>query len=113
MVEWITPGRADIIWIDFDPQRGKEMMKRRPALVISLREYNALSGLCIVCPITSRTKNYAQEVKITLLDKPCVVLSDQVKSFDWRVRKASFIATAPDALVDEVVEYVAALIAMP
>lgn len=113
MVKWSVPDRGDIIWIDFDLQRGNERMKRLPALVLSTRAYNAVWGLCVLCPITSQPKGYVQEVPIDGLDKVSVVLCDQVKSFDWRTRNAAFIAKAPEALVAEVVEYVAALIGAP
>ncbi len=67
-------------------------------------------GLCLLCPITSKPKGYLHEVPINGLDLPSVVLSDQVKSFDWRDRKALFITKASPAVMKEVIENVAALI---
>jgi mRNA interferase MazF len=57
------PDKGDLIWIDFDPQAGKEIMKFRPALVLSPAEYNK-HGLALVVPITSKEKGYPFEVKI-------------------------------------------------
>lgn len=82
-----VPEAGDIIWIDFDPQAGREQAKHRPAVVLSPKAYNARSGLLLCCPTTTKIKAYPFEV--TLSGQPAsVALADQVKSFDWRVRKA-------------------------
>jgi mRNA interferase MazF len=47
------PDAGDLIWTDFDPTKGREQAGRRPALVISSKAFTALTGLAIVCPITS------------------------------------------------------------
>ena len=100
MVKEYTPNRGDIVVFDFNPQAGKEQAKRRPALVLSPKAYNAKVGLAIMCPITSKKKGYPFEVDIPpneLIEG--VVLSDQVKSLDWRVRRASFACKAPEGVV--------------
>jgi len=89
------PNRGDLIWIDFNPQSGKEIMKRRPAIVLSPVAYNRLSGLCLVCPITSKPKGHQFEIAVTIEQKKGVIKSDQIKSFDWIERKADYIAKAP------------------
>jgi mRNA interferase MazF len=100
-----VPARGDIIWLDFDPQSGREQAKRRPALVLSPKAYNGKVGLAIVCPITSQIKGYAWEVQIpTGLAASGVVLSDQVKSLDWKARNADFICQLPQASLDEVMK---------
>ena len=53
-----VPERGDAIWLDFDPQAGREQAGRRPAIVLSPGAYNVKSGLAIICPITSRLKGY-------------------------------------------------------
>lgn len=82
-----VPDAGDIVWINFDPQVGHEQAKHRPAVVLSPAAYNAKAGLLICCPLTTKIKGYPFEVKISGLT-PSVALADQVKSFDWHVRKA-------------------------
>ena len=81
------PDRGDIIWINFDPQAGREQAHHRPALVLSPKAYNEKTCLCVVCPLTTQIKGYPFEVVIPgkVLS---VVLADQLKSMDWRVLKA-------------------------
>jgi mRNA interferase MazF len=103
MSQVYVPERGDIVWLDFDPRTGHEQAGRRPALVVSPRSYNQKVGLALYCPITSRVKGYPFEV--ILADKARVsgaILSDQVKSLDWRMRKAERIASVPKAVVEEV-----------
>ena len=85
------PARADIAWLNFDPQLGREQAGRRPALILSQQYYNK-AGLLICCPITSKIKQYPFEVLIPDgLKVHGAVLSDHVKSVDWRERDISFI----------------------
>lgn len=84
-----VPERGDIVWLQFNPQAGHEQAGHRPALVLSPASYNRRSGLMLCCPMTSQRKGYPFEVVIsTEADRDSVVLADQVKSLDWRVRKA-------------------------
>jgi len=98
-----VPDRGDVVWISLSPQAGHEQAGRRPALVLSPKEYNEKVGLSILCPITSPIKRYPFEV---IIPDECetegVILSDQVKSLDWRVREAEFFCEVPDETVDEV-----------
>jgi len=86
------PERGDIVWINFDPQSGHEQKGKRPAIVLSPKEYNKKVGLGLFCPITSKIKNYPFEVEISSKKINGVVLSDQIKSFDWRTREIEFIS---------------------
>lgn len=98
-----VPNRGDVVWISLDPQAGHEQAGRRPALVISPASYNGKVGLAILCPITSQVKGYPFEVAIPSGFKVGgVVLSDQVKNLDWRVRKADFICRLPQETTLEV-----------
>lgn len=98
------PGRGDIVWLVFDPQAGHEQAGRRPALVVSPEAYNAKTGLSLVCPITSQVKGYAFEVGIPPgLAVAGVVLADQIKSLDWKARKAQFICTLPPETIEDVI----------
>lgn len=106
-----VPRRGDVIKLDFDPQKGHEQAGRRPALVLSPADYNRMVGLVVVCPLTSEKKGYPWEVEIP--DNPFVagvVLSDQVKSLDWRARHAEFVCTPEETLLGEVVEKAIALL---
>ncbi len=94
------PDRGDLIFISFSPQTGREQAGRRPALVLSPRKYNSKSGLCVACPITSQVKAYPFEVALpTDLAITGVVLSDQIKSTDWQMRKAEYVCDAPEEVI--------------
>jgi len=99
-----VPDRGDAIWLTFDPQAEHEQSGKRPALVLSPRDYNAKVGLALVCPITRQVKGYPFEIPLpsgTPLGG--AVLCDQVKSLDWRTRKAQRIASLPAPVVEQVV----------
>ena len=84
-----VPDRGDIVWLQFNPQAGHEQAGHRPALVLSPASYNRRSGLMLCCPMTNQRKGYPFEVVIEVdTDRESVVLADQVKSLDWKVRKA-------------------------
>ena len=87
------PSKGDLIWLDFNPQSGKEIMKRRPALVLSPQEYNK-HGLALVVPITSKKKGYPFEIKIESEKVGGLALADAVKSLDWKERNAEFAGIA-------------------
>jgi mRNA interferase MazF len=82
------PDQGDLVWLEFDPQSGHEQKGRRPALVLSPASYNQKVGLMLCCPITTKAKGYPFEVEIKTKEVIGVVLSDQVKSLDWRARNA-------------------------
>lgn len=104
MVNSYVPRRGDIVWLTFDPQSGHEQAGRRPALVISPEAYNRTVGLALLCPITSQRKGYPFEVDIPPgLPIRGVVLADQIKSLDWRARKAEFVTQIPAEGMDEVI----------
>ncbi|MDZ4859350.1 MAG: endoribonuclease MazF [Candidatus Hydrogenedentes bacterium] len=97
-----APNRGDVVWLNFDPQSGHEQAGRRPALTLSPRSYNMRTGLGLFCPITSQRKGYPFEVIFpTDFQVRGVVLADQVKSLDWRVRKAEFLCEAPRDVIDD------------
>ncbi|MBI1868644.1 MAG: endoribonuclease MazF [Methylocystis sp.] len=82
-----VPERGDIVWLSFDPQAGHEQAGRRPALALSPKAYNAKTGLMLCCPMTTKIKGYPFEVAISATSRS-VALADQVKSLDWRARRA-------------------------
>jgi len=82
-----VPDAGDIVWLNFTPQAGREQAGHRPAVVLSPVAYNSKTSLMLCCPMTTRIKNYPFEVPLAAA-VPSVVLSDQIKSVDWRVRNA-------------------------
>ena len=82
----LIPERGDIVWIDFSPTKGHEQSGLRPAVVISPRQYNSFSGLALVCPMTSKHKDYFFEVLVQGPKGKSFVLADQVRSFDIKER---------------------------
>ena len=83
-----VPDAGDVVWLEFDPQAGHEQSGHRPALVISPAAYNGKTGLLVCCPLSTRIKGHPFEVLTSVDGVNCAVLSDQVKSLDWKVRKA-------------------------
>ena len=88
MAQTYVPDAGDIVWLQFDPQAGREQAGHRPAVVLSPASYNARAGMVVCCPTTTRIKGYPFEVTLGGTP-PSVVLADQVKSQDWRARKAT------------------------
>jgi mRNA interferase MazF len=106
-----VPDRGEAVWLQFDPRLGHEQAGRRPALVLSPRAYNSRVGLALFCPITSLVKGYPFEVLLPdgFRIHGCV-LADQIKSLDWRSRKASRLATLPDEVLEETLARIFALL---
>jgi mRNA interferase MazF len=98
-----TPDRGDIVKLNFSPQEGHEQAGYRPALILSPARYNQISSLALMCPITNQSKGWRFEVELDeQMHTTGVVLSDRLKSFDWRARQVKFVERAPDELVEEV-----------
>lgn len=103
MPDLYIPSKGDVVWLDFSPQVGHEQSGERPALCISPKEYNGKTGLAIFCPITSQSKGYPFEVLLPdNIAMHGVVLSDHIKSCDWRIRNAKYICSIPDRILTEV-----------
>jgi mRNA interferase MazF len=106
-----VPDRGDLVRLDFDPQAGHEQSGIRPALVISPASYNGTVGLALVCPVTSAVKNYPFEVRIPNgLRCYGVILSDQLKSLDWRARNIRYIDKLPQPALNSVLQKIKALL---
>lgn len=88
MARGYVPDTGEVVWLEFDPQAGHEQAGHRPALVISPAIYNAKTGLMVCCPITTKIKGHPFEVVTEIDGVPCAVLSDQVKSLNWKIRRA-------------------------
>lgn len=102
-IDGIIPERGDIIRLELNPRTGSEQAGYRPALVISPLAYNRISKLILICPITSRQKNWPFEVNLSSsLQTSGVILVDQVRSIDCQARKAHFVEKVPPDIMDEV-----------
>lgn len=107
----IYPDRGDIIWLDFDPQAGSEIQKRRPALVVSESRFNQHTKLCVVCPITSTQSKTGFHVPLPLgLKTAGVVKTEQVKSLDYMSRNFKFIEIAPQSFTQRIRQIIATFI---
>ena len=105
------PQCGDVVWITLNPQVGHEQAGRRPAVVLSPRSYNGKTGLAILCPITNQVKGYPFEVLLPAgLPVAGAILSDQVKSLDWRARNAELIRTLTDETMSEVLQKLGTLL---
>ncbi len=106
-----VPERGDAVWLDFDPQAGHEQAGRRPVVVLSPANYNAKSGLAVLCPITSRANGYPFETALPEnLPVQGVVLSDHLRSLDWQARKAKLICRLPAEIIEDITAKIVALI---
>ena len=101
MVKYI-PQRNDIVWLDFEPVKGKEIGKYRPALVLSSKEYNQKSGLLICCPISTSIRGGVTEVPVKNLDKPSVVAASLIQTLSWADCSAKLITTADSGVMEDV-----------
>jgi len=97
-----VPSRGDVVWLQFDPQVGHEQAGHRLALVLSPKNYNQLTSLMLCCPLTTVIKGYPFEVSTKIGGKAGVALADQVKSLDWRARRAKQAGAVDQAVLDEV-----------
>ncbi|OLN30477.1 endoribonuclease MazF [Desulfosporosinus metallidurans] len=103
MVNNYFPDKGDVVWLQFNPQAGHEQAGKRPALVLSPKEYNQKTGLALFCPITSKVKGYPFEVKLPKeLPVEGVILADQIKNLDWISRSAQFACKIPVEIMQEV-----------
>jgi mRNA interferase MazF len=106
------PDAGDIVWLEFDPQAGREQAGHRPSLVLSPASYNDKVSLAVCCPISTKVKGYPFEVAVETGKTTSVVLSDQVKSLDWRERKAKFKSKISPSQLRQVRENIKALLSI-
>jgi mRNA interferase MazF len=111
MVSRYVPERGDIVWLQFDPQAGHEQAGHRPALTVSPGAYNRKTGLALFCPITSKVKGNPFEVAFCAKKVSGAILADQLKSLDWRARKASYAEAVSKVILAETLAKIAPLLA--
>ena len=98
------PDRQDFVWLDFEPTKGKEIGKYRPAFVLSSKAYNQQTGLLICCPVSTSIRGGLTEVPVNNLDKPSVVAASVVQTLAWKERKVKFINKAEDGVLNSVLQ---------
>ncbi len=108
-----VPEASDVVWLEFDPQAGHEQAGHRPALVISPANYNGKTGLMVCCPLSTKIKGHPFEVVTEVDGIECAVLSDQVKSLDWKIRRAKKKATVSTEVMLHVRAKMKALLQIP
>lgn len=109
-----TPKRGDIVRLSLDPALGIEQQGARPVLVLSPEAFNRHGG-ALICPITqggsfARNNHWAVPLMGSGTETQGVVLANQVRTVDWKVRGARYVESAPVGLVDEVLARVAVLL---
>jgi mRNA interferase MazF len=105
------PQKGDFVAVTFDPQSGREQRGRRPALVVSNTLFNKHTGLAIVCPLTHTDRSFPFHVAV--VSEPHItgfVMVEQVKSIDFRARKANRIGKASNSVLEEVLSILDACI---
>lgn len=114
MVAEYVPEAGDLVWLDFDPQTGREQSGLRPGVILSPRYFNSRTGVAYACPITSKVKGYRFEVALPPeLPVHGVVLCEHMRSLDWQVRKAAYVGRMPEAILAQIREVVAAIAGIP
>jgi len=110
-VKSYVPKKGDFVAVTFDPQSGHEQKGRRPALVVSNSLFNEKTGLAMVCPMTHTDRGYPFHVPvIDSRDVSGFVMVEQVKSIDFRARKARLIGKASDDVLSDVLSILDACI---
>ena len=111
MMSNYIPQKGDVVWINMHPQAGHEQAGRRPAIVLSPRAYNAKVGLALFCPVTNQIKGYPFEVIIPSgLKVTGAILSDQVKSLDWKIRNTEYYSKVSETVVLEIFKKLSTLL---
>jgi mRNA interferase ChpB len=107
--------RGEIWFVDLDPTVGSEQKGVRPVLAVSSNEFNRVTGMAIICPITSggvsaRSAGFTVSLSGTGLKTAGVVLTNQPRTIDLKARNARRIEVAPDFIVDDVLARLAAIL---
>jgi mRNA interferase MazF len=104
------PDRGDVIWLDFDPTKGSEIQKVRPVIVLSPKIFNQTVKLALVAPVTSTIRGHGFEVGFSGKEVLGAILCQQVRTVDYRVRKARLVEKAPKAVIEDVLGKVRVLV---
>jgi len=102
VVKEYIPKKGDLVILTFDPSAGHEQQGRRPALIISNEVFNKHVGLAIACPITNTDRNFPFHVKLDSTNLTGFVMTEQIKSVDYNVRKVKFVERVSDEVMEKV-----------
>lgn len=103
--------QGDIIWLDFQPTRGHEQTGRRPAVVVSATSFNKISGMTLVCPITSTERAYPSRIPIPDgLSVTGFCECEQARCIDITQRNASLICHAPRDFIERVSQFIIGIV---
>jgi len=106
-----VPARGDFVRVVLDPRVGREQSGERPALVLSDRAFNQVTGYIFCAPVTGTRRGWPFEVPVPDGAKVAgVVLADQTKTIDYAARHVRFIAGSPVGLVEAVLDQVSVIL---
>ena len=111
MVNYI-PEQGDFVVLTFDPQSGHEQKGRRPAIIISNKTFNQHLGLAYACPITNTRRDFPFHVEVDSDQLNGFIMTEQMKSIDYKSRKIKFIEKAKQETIDEVLGIVESIISV-
>ena len=104
------PERGDLVWCDFDPTRGHEKARQRPALVLSPKLFNQKVGLALVVPVTSTVRGHPFEVAVSGRKVSGMALIQKQRTIDYQARSVVFVERASPAVVSEVLSKARAIL---
>ena len=104
------PDSGDIVWMNFDNGQGHEQKGRRPALILTSKSFNLLTGFALICPMTSKLKEYVFHVPVKINDLRGSIMIDQIKSVSWRERNIKFYQKLDPIIFDEIKGKIIAMI---
>jgi len=110
VVKEYIPKKGDLVILTFDPSAGHEQQGRRPALIISNEVFNKHVGLAIACPITNTDRNFPFHVKVESDNLTGFIMTEQVKSIDYNVRKVKFVERVSDEVMEKVLGIVESVV---
>lgn len=110
MVKEYIPKKGDLVILTFDPSAGHEQQGRRPALIISNEVFNKHVGLAIVCPITNTDRNFPFHVKVDSDKLTGFIMTEQIKSIDYKARKVKLVEKVSDDIMDKVLGIVESVV---
>ncbi len=110
MVIQYVPKKADLVLVNFSPQAGHEQQGRRPALIISNTKFNHRLGLALACPITNTDRGMPFHIPVNSDKLTGFIMSEQVKSIDYKARKIQFVDKAKNSVINQVLGIIDSII---
>ena len=76
-----TIHRFEVWWVNLEPNKGSEIRKTRPCVIISPDELAALKAV-IVAPMTSQGFDFPSRISCEFAEKQALILLDQMRAVD-------------------------------